>query len=105
MTQDIPHGILYADGTLEVVSNDRELKIILSRAKVMQDGENVEAFRTSYFVKDGLEWERTTESANFKSVDEFLDAISNGKGSEFTEALRDIKEQKDNLGVAGSRNV
>ncbi len=96
MIRNTPHGIINADGTLEVESNDRQLKIVLSRVKVMQDGESVEAFRTSYFVKDGLEWERTIESANYMSSDEFLDAIS--KSNEFTEAITDIDEQKKEIG-------
>ncbi len=103
MEHNIPFGILYADGTLEVESNDRQLKITLSRLKVFQDGENVEAFRSSYFVKEGLGWASTIESANYKSAENFLEAIR--ASNEFSEAIRDIQEQKKNLGVAGSRNV
>ncbi len=102
MTKDIPHCIIYANGNLEVESNDRQLKIALSRVQVMQDGENVEAFRSSYFVKDGLEWERTLTTANYKSVGEFIEEISNN--NEFTGAIRDYYEQKKEIGVAGSRN-
>ena len=88
----ISHGFLYADGTLEVTSNDNGLKIILSRIKVIKDGKNAEAFRTTYSAKDGLEWERTLESAFFKTSDEFLEAIS--RSNDFSEAVNDLTKQK-----------
>lgn len=90
--KEIPHGIIYPDGTLEVTSNDNGLKIILSRIKVIKDEKNVETFRTTYFVKEGLEWERTLESAIFKTSDEFLEAIS--RSNDFSEAVSDITKQK-----------
>lgn len=99
----ILHGTLYADGSLEVESNDRQLKITLSRAKLFHEGERREMFRATYYVKDGFEWERTIESANYENADEFLQAIS--KASDFSEAVRDIQQQKDDLRLAGSRNV
>ena len=86
--KEIPHGIIYSDGTLEIMSNDRKLKIILSKVTIYQDGENVEAFRTTYFVKEGLEWERTLESANYRTLNEFLEIIS--KVVEFSQAVIDV---------------
>lgn len=86
--KEIPHGIIYSDGTLEIMSNDRKLKIILSKVTIYQDGENVEAFRTTYFVKEGLEWERTLESANYRTLNEFLEIIS--KVVDFSQAVIDV---------------
>lgn len=86
--KEIPHGIIYSDGTLEIMSNDRKLKIILSKVTIYQDGENVEAFRTTYFVKEGLEWERTLESVNYRTLNEFLEIIS--KVVDFSQAVIDV---------------
>lgn len=86
--KEIPHGIIYSDGTLEIMSNDRKLKIILSKVTIYQDGESVEAFRTTYFVKEGLEWERTLESANYRTLNEFLEIIS--KVVDFSQAVIDV---------------
>ena len=86
------HGILHTDGTLEVESNDSQLKITLSRVKILQEEKQCEIFRSAYYVKEGFEWQRTIESANYKTVDEFIEAISHS--DEFTEAIHDIEKQK-----------
>lgn len=86
--KEIPHGIIYSDGTLEIMSNDRTLKIILSKVTIHQDGENVEAFQTAYFVKEGLEWSRTLKSATYRTLKEFLEIIS--KVVDFSQAVIDV---------------
>ena len=86
------YGVLNADGTLQVDSNDGKLRIVLSHKKGIIEGNVMETFRTTYFVKDGLEWERTLTSQDYKNTDEFLQAIS--LSSDFTEAIKDIRQQK-----------
>ncbi len=97
------HGILNADGTLQVESNDRELRIYLSRIKIIDEGKVVETYRTTYYVKDDLEWQQTTDGENYDSPGVFLAAIRNAP--DFAQAIRDIDEQKKARGLAGSRNV
>ena len=92
MITETLHGIMYADGTLQMESNDRGLRICLSRIMIIDEGKVVEAYRTTYYVKDGLEWQQTTYGSNFKSVDEFLDAIKNAE--DFGLAVRDIEQQR-----------
>lgn len=103
MTNEQPYGILYADGTLQVESDDRKLRIILSHIIVIDEVEKAETYRSKYFVKDGIEWQQTTYSTNYSSVERFIEAIRNA--DDFTLAIRDIDEQKKNEGPAGSRNV
>lgn len=99
MTNEQPYGILYADGTLQVESNDRELRIILSHIIVIDEGKKIENYRSTYFVKDGFEWQQTTESANYNSAEHFIEAIS--YADDFTLAIRDIDEQMKNEGAGG----
>lgn len=103
MVTDTLHGILNADGTMQVESNDRELRILLKRSIIFDEGKQIEVYYTEYYVKDGFEWQKTLNSANYKSADEFLDAISTAE--DFTLATRDIEQQKKERGLAGSRNV
>ena len=103
MQDKIIHGILNADGTLQIDSNDRGLRIILSSVKNIEDGRVVEAFKSSYYVNEGFGWERTLETHKYHSVEEFLKAINNS--SDFTEAVKDIQQQREDLRLAGSRNV
>lgn len=86
------YGFLYADGTMQVENNDRELRILLKRSIFFDEGRQLEVFYTVYYVKDGLTWQKTLNSANYKSADDFFDAISNCE--DFTQAVRDIEQQK-----------
>lgn len=92
MVTEILHGFINADGTMQVESNDRELRILLKRSVIFDEGRQFEVFYTVYYVKDGFEWQLTSESSNYHSSDEFLDAIR--KSNDFTLAVRDIDEQK-----------
>ena len=87
------YGVLMVDDTMEVISNDRQLKIAIVKSRVIQDGEINEFYRSVYWVKDGLEWERVSESQNYKTADEFLSAIEGA--DDFTLAVADIKRQKE----------
>ena len=86
----MPHGVRYADGSLEVESNDRQLKIVLSRVKVQSDLVMKEVFISRYYVKDGIEWERPLQSSRYQTAEEFVEAIS--RCTEFSEAIKDIQE-------------
>lgn len=92
MTTQTLFGILNADGTIQVDSNDRGLRIILSRFKYIDNGKIVEAFRTSYYIKEGGGYTKTIESHTYDTADEFLKAISSA--ADFTNAVKDIEEQK-----------
>lgn len=92
MTTDTLHGFINADGTMQVESNDRQLRILLKRSMVLEEGRQFLFYYSVYYVKDGYEWQKTTNSANYKSADEFLAAIRNAE--DFTLAVRDIEEQK-----------
>lgn len=87
------YGVLMVDGTMEIISNDRQLKIAIVKSRVIQEGEINEFYRSVYWVKDGLEWERVSESQNYKTADEFLSAIE--EADDFTLAVADIKRQKE----------
>lgn len=87
------YGFLYADGTMQVESNDRELRILLKRSVMYDKGQVLEYFYTVFYVKDGSSWQKTTNTANYRSADEFYDAIS--KTEDFTLAVRDIEQQKN----------
>ena len=92
MVTDTLHGILNADGTMQVESNDRELRILLKHSIVFDEGRQLEAYFTEYYVKEGFGWQKTLNSANYKSADEFFDAIKNAE--DFALAVRDIEHQK-----------
>lgn len=92
MTTDTLHGFINADGTMQVESNDRQLRILLKRSMVLEEGRQFLFYYSVYYFKDGYEWQKTTNSANYKSADEFLAAIRNAE--DFTLAVRDIEEQK-----------
>lgn len=93
MTNNYLYGILNADGTLQIESNDRGLRIVLSRIICVDEGDKVETFRSTYYVKDGFEWQQATNSENYKSTKDFLNAIRNA--DDFTLAVRDIEQQKN----------
>ena len=99
MVNETLYGIINANGTMQVESNDRELRILLKRSVTFDEGRQLEVYYTEFFVKDGLEWEKTLNGANFKSANEFLDAIK--KSEDFTLAVRDIEEQKKGIGTGG----
>ena len=96
MITDTLHGFINANGTMQVESNDRELRILLKRSVFFDEGR---LFYTVYYVKDGFEWQLTSESSNYHSSDEFLDAIR--KSEDFTLAVRDIEEQKKGVDIDG----
>ena len=93
MVQDTLHGILFADGTIQIESNDHGLRIALSRVCATDEGKNVDVFRSTYWVKDGLEWERVETSANYPNVEDFLDALRTS--SDFALAVKEIELQRD----------
>lgn len=99
MVTDTLYGILNADGTMQVESNDRELRILLKRTMVLNEGQQLEVFYTVFYVKDDFEWQKTNNSENYRSADEFLDAIK--KSSDFTLSVRDIEQQKKGEGTGG----
>ena len=99
MITDTLHGFINANGTMQVESNDRELRILLKRSINFDEGRMNENFYTEYFVKEGFEWQKTLNSENYKSADEFLAAIR--KTEDFTMAVRDIEEQKKGEGAGG----
>lgn len=91
MVNETLYGFLNADGTMQVESNDRELRILLKRAIVFDKGQQLEVFYTVLYVKDGFEWQKTNNSVNYHCTDEFLDIIR--KSEDFTLAVRDIEQQ------------
>jgi len=99
MVNETLYGFINANGTMQVESNDRELRILLKRSINFDEGRMDENFYTEYFVKEGFEWQKTLNSENYKSADEFLAAIS--KTEDFTMAVRDIEEQKKGEGAGG----
>ena len=99
MVTDTLHGILNTDGTLQVESNDRELRIVLSRIMLIDEGKKVETFRSTYYVKDGFEWQQATNSDDYKSTKDFLNAIRNAE--DFALAVRDIEQQQKGKRVGG----
>ena len=92
MITDTLHGFINADGTLQVESNDHGLRILLKHSIVFDEGRQLETYFTEYYVKEGFGWQKTLNSANYKSADEFLDAIRNTE--DFALAVRDIEQQK-----------
>lgn len=99
MVTETLHGILNADGTMQVESNDRELRILLKRSIFFDEGRQLEVFFSEYYVKEGLGWQKTLNSANYKSADEFFDAIKIAE--DFALAVRDIEQQKKGEMVGG----
>lgn len=92
MVNETLYGFINANGTMQVESNDRELRILLKRSINFDEGRMDENFYTEYFVKEGFEWQKTLNSENYKSADEFLEAIS--RSNDFSEAVSDITKQK-----------
>lgn len=92
MITETLHGFLNADGTMQVESNDRGLRILLKRSVVFDNGQVIEVFYTVYYVKEGLAWQKALNSAKYKSAEEFFDVIRNA--DDFTLAVRDIERQK-----------
>ena len=99
MINEQPYGILNADGTMQVDSNDRELRILLKRTMVLNEGQQLEVFYTVLYVKDGFEWQKANNSVNYRSADEFLDVIR--KSDDFTLSVQDIERQKKGEGAGG----
>ena len=88
----LPRNILYTDGTVEVVTNDGQVKIILFPQKIQNDGEQTEGFRSVFFVKEYGNWVRGLNVETYRTNTEFIEAIS--KCPEFSEAAQEIKEQQ-----------
>ena len=92
MVTDTLHGILNADGTMQVESNDRELRILLKRSIVFDEGRQLESFYTEYYIKDGFEWQKTLNSENYKCAEDFFKALKQSEN--FSLAVCDIEEQR-----------
>ena len=92
MVNETLYGFINANGTMQVESNDRELRILLKRSVVFDEGRQLEVFFSEYYVKEGFGWQKTLNSANYKSADEFFDAIKIAE--DFALAVRDIEQQK-----------
>ena len=103
MITDTLHGFINADGTLQVESNDHGLRILLKHSIVFDEGRQLETYFTEYYVKEGFGWQKTLNSANYASVDVFLEALRNVDN--FSKAIQDIERQKKGGGLAGSRYV
>ena len=99
MVNETLYGFINANGTMQVESNDRELRILLKRSILLEEGRQLESYYSVYYVKDGFEWQKALNSENYKSADEFLNAISNCE--DFTLAVRDIEQQKKGVRAGG----
>ncbi len=99
MVKDILHGIINADGTMQLDSNDGELRILLKHTNIFNEEKQLEVFSTVLYVKDDFEWQQTNNSVNYQSADEFLEVIK--KSDDFTLAVRDIEQQRKGERIGG----
>lgn len=86
-------GVLMADGTFEVESNDRGLKIAIALVQTILNGTKQERYHTDYWVKDGKEWQKVDNGAFYNSPNEFLDLLKCAE--DFSRAVADIRQQME----------
>ncbi|MBR1527004.1 MAG: hypothetical protein IJ640_10180 [Prevotella sp.] len=77
----------------EVLTNDRQVKVVLSRT-VSFEGEIEQTFYTTkYYVREGSGWEQVNNGQTYPSEDAFFDAIRGTE--EFTDAVREMDDIDD----------
>ena len=81
-------GVETPDG-YEVTSNDGTIRIELRHATVMDGAMESTFYHTVMWIKEGTGWLKVNETQNYRSKDDFLDAISNVE--EFSEAVASLK--------------
>ena len=82
-----PFGLRTSSG-VEAISDDRKLKLILRRQVFYAHHVEQVTYVSYCYVKDDAGWEKTTNTAQYPSVESFVGAI--GKLPEFTIASRDL---------------
>ena len=89
--QKKPFGIVRADGSMELETNDRQVRIMLLRVTVLRDGDLSSSYRSTYWVKENNSWLEIEHGKPYKDVDEFLDEVR--QSAELSKAYAEIAEQ------------
>ncbi len=89
--QKKPFGIMRADGSMELETNDRQVRIMLLRVTVLRDGDLSSSYRSTYWVKENNSWLEIEHGKPYKDVDEFLDEVR--QSAELSKAYAEIAEQ------------
>lgn len=71
----------------EVVTNDEQIKIVLARHVVLDAQAEQEFYATTYFIKEGDGWIKTSTQNTYRSMEEFISALS--QTDEFSQAVED----------------
>lgn len=80
-----------ADGSMELETNDRQVRIMLLRVTVLRDGDLSSSYRSTYWVKENNSWLEIEHGKPYKDVDEFLDEVR--QSAELSKAYAEIAEQ------------
>lgn len=77
----------------EVLSNDRELKLVLSRTISFMTEVEQEFYSVKYYVKVDDGWELTNTAKSYQSADDFMRELDGTE--EFTNAVREWENKDD----------
>ena len=85
-----PFGMRTASGA-EATSDDREMKFILRREISFNGSVEQDTYTSHCYVKDGTGWEKTSNSAQYASVEAFVRALGRFPG--FSRASAELEQQ------------
>ena len=74
----------------EVLTNDRQVKIVLSRTVSFVGEIEQTLYTTKYYVREGSEWEQVNNGQIYPSEDAFYNAIRGTE--EFSNAVREMDD-------------
>ena len=77
----------------EVLTNDRQLKIVLTRTTSFTGEVEQSNYNTTYYVKEDTGWLQVNNGRSYPSEEAFYDAIS--EAEEFSEAVREMENKDD----------
>lgn len=73
---------------IEVISDDRKLRIILISTTVFFGGMEREIYSSRYFVKDDSGWQECENGEDYESIEDFTEKLK--KVTDFTKALKEF---------------
>lgn len=88
--QRIPKFVITPSGC-EVISNDESVKVTLSRSRIYIGVIEGEVYTATYYVKEGVEYEKCNTTNQFQSIDEFMRRLDGNE--DYSEACLDFMRE------------
>jgi hypothetical protein len=88
-------GQIIAGGGFQLISNDGRFKYLLAPYTIFNEGSTAKSFLARCFVRDGEQWQPTTEQRTYTSPSIFIQDLRRSEGNVFSAALTNLKEHEE----------